>query len=133
MKKIIILTLFFAVGLIVAGCKNDHNTIQKSLLIKGWTHSSEESIPGEFEVYRPSNYKEFPASRYRQIFNFRDNDLCEYLVLEANDGHTMKNGNWEFDDKANTLKISNGNSEVLYEFEVIELSDNLLKLKTNSH
>ena len=133
MRKIIIFTLFFAAGVIITGCKNDHNTIQKSLLKKSWTHSSEESMPGEFEVYRPSDYKEFPASRYRQVFNFKDNNLCEYLVLEASDGHTLKNGNWEFDEKANVLKISNENSEVFYEFEVIELSEDLLKLKTNSH
>lgn len=133
MKKIIILTLLFAAGVIITGCKNNHNTIQKSLLEKSWTQSSEESMPGEFEVYRPSDYKELPPSRYRQIFNFRDNDLCEYLVLEANDRHTLKNGSWEFDEKTNILKISNENFEVLYEFEVIELGDDMLKLKTNSH
>ena len=131
MRKILILTILFATGIAFTGCKNTHNT-QRSLLEKSWTHSSEESIPGQFEVYRPSIYKEFPPARYRQIFNFKDNDVCDYLVLEPNDGHSMKNGNWKFDEKLNTIKILDENSKVLYEFEVIELKDDLLKLKAKN-
>ena len=129
MRKLIILSIVIAAGISITSCKKDNNTIQRSLLENSWTHSSEESMPGQIEVYRPSNYKEFPQSRYRQIFNLKNNNLCDYLVLLPNDGQYMKNGNWEFDEKSNNIKIYNENSEVLYEYEVIELRDNLLKLK----
>ena len=129
MRKIIIITIFLAAGIIITSCKSEHTTKQSTLIEKSWTHSFEESKPGEFDVYIPSNSKEFPISRYRQVFNFKENNLCEYLVLEANDAHNMKDGNWELDEKANTIKIFNDDSEALYEFEIIELKDDLLKLK----
>ena len=129
MRKIIILTIFLALGIMITSCKNNQTSNQKTLLEKSWTHSSEESNSGEFEIYRPSDYKEFPVSRYRQVFNFKDNDQCEYLALEANDAHDMKYGKWELDEKANNIKIYNAHSELLYEYEIIELKDDLLKLK----
>ena len=129
MRKLIILSIVIAAGISITSCKKDNNTIQRSLLENSWTHSSEESIPGQIEVYRPTNYKEFPLTRFRQIFNFKYNNLCDYLVLLPNDGQYFKNAFWDFDEKANIIKIYNENSEVLYKYEVIELRDNLLKIK----
>ena len=117
------------IGIIITSCKNNETSNQKLLLEKSWTHSSEESNPGEFEIYRSSDYKEFPISRYRQVFVLKDNDQCEYLALEANDAHDMKDGKWELDDKNNNIIIYNDNSEVLYEYKIIELKDDFLKLK----
>ena len=73
--------------------------------------------------------KNFQPLRFRQIFNFKSNNLCDYLVLSPNDGHYLKNAFWDFDEKANIVKIYTKNSEVLYRYEVIELRDNLLKIK----
>ena len=132
MRKVIVFTIFLTAGIISTSCKTNQTTQQKSLLEKSWTHSMEESQPEQFEVFRPTNYKEFPVSRYRQVFDFKDNNLCEYLVLEPNDAHSMKNGKWELDEKSKALKIFNENFEVMYEYEVIELSNELLKLKANN-
>ena len=129
MRSILLLTILLAVGISMTSCKNNQTSDQKKLLEKSWTHSSEESKAGEFEIYRPSDYKEFPVSRYRQVFNFKDNDQCKYLALEANDAHDMKDGKWELDGKANNIKIYNAHSELLYEYIIIELKDDLLKIK----
>ena len=129
MRNIIITTLLLALGIIFTMCRNDQSSKKISLLEKSWTHSFEDSKAGEFEIYRPSDYKEFPVSRYRQVFNFKANNQCEYLVLEANDAHCMKNGKWELDNKTNNIIIYDDNSEALYEYEIIELKDDLLKLK----
>ena len=129
MRKLIILSIVIAAGISITSCNKDNETIQRSLLENSWTHSYEESIPGQIEVYRPTNYKEFPPLRFRQIFNFKSNNLCDYLVLSPNDGHYLKNAFWDFDEKANIIKIYTKNSEVLYRYEVIELRDNLLKIK----
>ena len=132
MRKILLLTILLAVGIGITSCKNNETSNQKLLLEKSWTHSSEESNSGEFEIYRPSDYKEFPVSRYRQVFNFKDNDQCEYLALEANHAHDMKDGKWELDEKKNSIIIYNDNSEVLYQYKIIELKDDLLKLIANN-
>ena len=129
MRKLIILSIVIAIGISITSCKKDNNTIQWSLLENSWTHSFEESIPGQIEVYRPTNYKEFPILRFRQIFNFKHNNICDYLVLLPNDGQYFKNAFWDFDEKANIIKIYNENHAVLYKFEVIELGDNLMKIK----
>lgn len=132
MRNIVVLTLIFISGIIIISCNEDNNFIQSSLLYKSWTYSYEESTSAQFEVYRPTNYKKFPPSRFRQVFNLKENNLCEYLVLLPNDSQYLNNGNWEFDEKTNVIKIYNENSEILYVYEVIELRDNLLKLKANN-
>ncbi len=131
MRKLILLTVVFASAMMIASCeKND--VIQVSSLEKSWTQSYEEKISENIEIYRPSDYKDFSLSRYRQIFNFDDNNVCNYLVLAANDGHYMETGSWEYNDKTNIIKIFSSNFEMLYEFEVVALTDNLLKLKATN-
>ncbi len=132
MRKIIAVTLIFIAGIINTSCNENNNIIQSALLNKSWTYSYEENVEDQFEVFRPTNYKKFPPSRFRQVFNFKDNNLCEYLVLLPNDSQYMNNGNWEFDEKTNIIKIYNENSEILCIYEVIELRDNLLKVKAKN-
>ena len=132
MRKTIMLTVFILTGMIITSCMNNQTVIQRFLFEKSWTHSSEESVDGEFDIYRPSNYKEFPPRRFRQVFIFKDNKLCDYLTLSPNDAHFMKNGSWDYDEKTNIMSIYNENSEKLYEFKVMELNDTLLKLKVNN-
>ena len=99
-------------------------------LQKSWSRSYEEEISKEIQIYRPSNYKEFPPSRYRQVFEFEANNVCKYLVLAENDGHYMENGKWEYDESTKIIKIFSSTSEILYEFKVVELTNNLLKLES---
>jgi len=131
-RKFIILTSLFVAGIILTSCNEDNNFIQSSLLYKSWTYSYEENVEDQFVVYRPTNYKKFPPSRFRQVFNLKENNLCEYLVLLPNDSQYLNNGNWEFDNKTNIIKIYNENSEIWCIYEVIELKDNLLKVKAKN-
>ena len=98
-------------------------------LQKSWSRSYEEEISKEIQIYRPSNYKEFPPSRYREVFEFEANNVCKYLILAENDGHYMENGKWEYNESTKIIKIFNSNSEIKYEFEVVELTNDLLKLR----
>ena len=41
----------------------------------------------------------------------------------------MEKGKWEFDEKTNSIKVLNSDSEIIYEFEIVGLTDDLLKLK----
>ena len=98
------------------------------LIERSWTHSYEEEGDNTSLIYRPSNFKEFSSSRFRQYFDFKDNNVCAYLVLSPNDAHYIKEGVWEYDESNNIIKIMNG-TDIVFEFKVLELDKNILKLK----
>ncbi len=105
--------------------ENEVKSSQTSLLKQTWLHSYEES----YDIYRPSDYKDFPASWYRQSFIFEDNNICLYSVSAPNDAHYGEKGKWKLDTDSNILEIRNQKSEVLYRFKIIELKKDLLKMK----
>lgn len=114
--------------MITRSCKKNDEVNNVAFLEKSWTQSFEEKTSDEIEIYRPSDFVDFPLSRYRQIFKFDDN-ACHYLVLAENDGHYMAKGSWEYNDKTNIIKIFSSNSQMIYEFEVVEVTEHLLKMK----
>lgn len=131
MRKFFLFTIVFT-SVMISSCEQNDVVIQASLLEKGWTHSFEEKTSGEIEIYRPGDYKDFPLSRYRQMFNFEANNVCDYRVLAANDGHHMETGRWEYKKKKNVIRIFNSKSVMIYEFDILELTDNLLKMKAKN-
>ncbi len=118
-----LLIIFF----LLLSCKkdNENNTIQISLLKKTWVHSYEES----YNIYRPSDYMDFPPSRYRQSFTFKDNNVCYYSVLAPDDRHYREEGKWKLDANTNFLEVTNSKSEVLHRFKIVELNKNILKVE----
>ena len=131
MRKDIILTLFVAIGLSITSCSNISKVAHSPMLEKSWTHVTEESSE-QYDLYRPSDYKEFPPSRFRQVFDFKENGVCEYLFLEPTDRHTMRTGKWNLDEKTNTIKVYDQDSVLLYQFEVVEMGEDILKLKATN-
>lgn len=128
---------FIIINLVVVGFTNcehndDSDAIKKSLLEKSWIQSYEEKTSEAIEIFRPSDYKEFPLSRYRQIFHFYENKICDYRVLAANDGHYMASGSWMLNSQKNTITIYNSENKVLYVWEVVELKDTILKMKAKN-
>ncbi len=129
-KKNIFTAFIILICLATTSCEEDSNNTQISLLKKSWTNSYEESLyEKSFTVYRPSDYMDFPPSRYRQVFNFKEDDICSYSVLAPNDGHYMSDGIWKFYKSKNIIKIFNKDYDVLYEFKILELTEDILKLK----
>jgi hypothetical protein len=129
MSRLLLLLFLFAFILLGTSCEKNEDATRMPLLEKSWTQSYEESTSESFEVYRPSDYQVFPVSRYRQVFNFKDNHVCAYRVLAPNDGHYMENGSWTYNAVTHRIKIFSPNFSLLYAFEVVELQDNMLKLK----
>ncbi|WPR74067.1 hypothetical protein [Algoriphagus sp. NG3] len=132
MRNLNILPLALLLSMLILGCDNDNEIIQTSILKMKWIESFEEKTSEEIEIYRPGDYDDFPASRYRQVFIFDDNGEIEYSVLATNDAHYMAKGSWEYNEKTKILKIYNSDSEKIYEFEIIELTNQVLKLKANN-
>ena len=129
MSRFILISLVLISALTLITCKESKEGFQTALLEKSWTQSYEEKTADEIEIYRPSQSKEFPMSRYRQIINFQENHQCEYLVLSENDGHYMENGTWEFNDVTNSITIFNSDADIIYEIEILELTNSILKVK----
>ena len=132
MRRLIFFGLIWALVPLLTSCENSKKEVQMILLEKSWTQSFEEKTTENIEIYRPSDSKNFPMARYRQIFNFLDNEVCEFLVLADNDAHAMEKGRWYFNDKASSIKISNLDSELLYDFEIVQLTEDILMLKTKN-
>ncbi len=104
---------------------NENQNTQVSFLKQTWYHPYEE----DYTIYRPNDYKDFPASRYRQSFTFEDNNVCSYSVLSPNDAHYDKKGKWNFNTADNILEIRNLKSRVVYKFKIIELNKDILKVQ----
>ena len=64
------------------------------------------------------------------MFYFESNNVCEYSVLAPNDAHYTARGTWEYKENTDVLKIYSSGSEKIYEFEVVEVTNDVLTLKT---
>ena len=117
--------------LIITGCNKNDELIQPFNLKMNWIESHEENTSGEIKIYRPGDFNDFQLSRYRQVFNFGDNNVCEYRVLAPNDAHYMAIGSWEYKHKTKILMIYNSDLQKIYDFELVELTNQVLKLKAN--
>jgi hypothetical protein len=129
MEKLFYKVIILSIAIILTCCEKEKDTFQISMLKKSWTHSYEENTSENYDIYRPSDYKIFPASHFRHVFYFKDNNVCDYLVLAPDDAHYMEEGIWEFNEKTNIIRVMNMESDILFKLEIIELSDDLLKLK----
>ena len=68
-------------------------------LLGSWTHSHEED-PGDGslrEIYRPSHW-EFPPSRGRRGYEFREGGLCKIVGIAPADRATRSKGSWRLEE-----------------------------------
>ena len=72
--------------------------------------------------------KEFSTSWFRQVYEFKSDNVCKYLVLSPNDAHYFEEGTWEYDTNDNLLKIFDQNGNSIAEYRIVELNENILKL-----
>lgn len=129
MRKLKILIVTLVIVVVMIGCEKNNDAIIIPLLKQSWTESHEENPSQNIRIYRPSDYKEFPVTRYRQLFIFQDNNKCDYLKLAANDAHFMILGTWAYEEENKILTIFNKESEVAHKYEMMELRKNVLKLR----
>ncbi len=127
--KIFLFLLFVVFFLVSCNTTDiqDSGEINIVQLKKEWTHSFEEDY-NSVRVYRPSNYKEFQAAWFRQIYFFENNNKCSYLVLAPDDGHYFNQGIWYYKPDTQALTILDSLEQVVIKYKIIELSDEILKL-----
>ncbi|QCX38066.1 hypothetical protein FF125_06355 [Aureibaculum algae] len=120
----------FIFGLIFTtiSCSSDDvdlNPNYPSEFINTWLESYEES----YGIYRPSDYKIFPESIYRQSYTFMINNECEYLVLSPVDAHYIEKGYWEYIEKDNVINIYNPDKELFKKLKVTSIAAELLQIE----
>lgn len=94
---------------------------------KEWYHSYEEEIDS-IKIYRPSDYKEFPPTRFRQRYILEDNNVCQYFVLDSKDAHYYESGYWNYLAENQILQILDSNSSLVDEYKILALRTDLLKM-----
>lgn len=99
------------------------------LLMKCWTNDFEAEGADNIRIFRSCMNHTFPAARYRNTFTLKENGDVEYSVLAPNDAHTTENGRWTYDANTRKLRITNNENVLVKEYEVVELTDDLLRLK----
>ena len=127
MKKIIF--EIFILSIVLSNCilTENENDINIKFIIKEWKHSYEEEKDSVL-IFRPSNYQEFPPSRFRGVYEFRFDYTLKYLFLAPNDGHYFKEGYWNYNSENKVLQILNSENEIIQEYQIIILEENILKL-----
>lgn len=132
MKHLFLLSIFTVnIFFILIGCSKNVSPMKTGnpqSLQKEWKHSYEESA-GNVEIYRPADYKVFTPSKFRQIYKLMAGGKCEYLVLHPADAHYMATGTWTYDPEANTVQIKNDKGERVVQFEVLDISNDIMKIQ----
>lgn len=123
-KTSLFVVLIVSLSLSKMGCESE-NVNDRGKLMKSWTRSYEEETAGMM-MFRPSDFKEFAPSRYRQVIQFENNNKCVYSVLAPNDAHFMAAGTWYFNETEKNIEIRNAENEILYDYKVVILEKNKL-------
>ncbi|MHB9054767.1 MAG: hypothetical protein ACYC2P_01260 [Paludibacteraceae bacterium] len=125
-KTILLIVLILLLALFKIACKSDAED-ENDLLRKNWIHSYEEDTTDTM-IFRPSNYRKFSSSRFRQIFEFKNDDSCQYLVPAADDDHYMESGKWQYDPSEKKLQIESLDNKKVFDYRVIQLKKNILAI-----
>lgn len=115
----------------IFACNEDqmNTTIDPSLLVNCWKHSYEEEVNDDFNIYRPCIFGEPLPSRYRHMFDLRQDHQAEYSVLAPNDAHTTMVGTWNYNSATRMLQILDSNGEIAHEYEIIAVESERLLIQ----
>ncbi len=134
MSKTPTFIIFCFVLLSFASCGKGDNEFEEINVIeelsRSWTNSwEEEDNHNPFvQIFRPSDYKEFPPAWFRQVYHFSSDFTCTYWVLASNDAHYMEEGSWRLEN-SEIIIISNEENQPVAQLKILELSTNLLKVE----
>ena len=93
-----------------------------------WVHSYEEESQGsDVNIYRPNDYEEFPASRFRMQYIFEADGSCEWFYLAPDDGHHFKSGKWKLNSDDDEVIIIEQDEQVL-RYRIVELNEDVLRM-----
>jgi len=98
-------------------------------LIGSWTDSREEgSLNPNGLVFRPTDYKTFPPSRFRFKMELAKDGTCKYLNLSPTDRHAMVDGIWNYEAESKTLVLMTTKGKVIKSYTISKADNALLLL-----
>lgn len=107
-----------------------NSTLQKSDFVKCWTDSREDNIQGAgTNIYRPCDFKDFPASRFRFRMELNENGSCNYLHLASNCAHYIAPGSWTFNAQNKHLEIRDQKEQVIWTFKILNLHKDVMEIE----
>ena len=123
--------ILFSLAFIIINCNSveskSTDKIDINFLIKEWKRSFEEETDS-VQIFRPSDYKEFPPARFRQTYDFMEDYTCKYLVLSPNDAHYFEEGTWRYDSENKILEITTSQNNIVIKYRITNLSEDLLTM-----
>jgi len=128
MKTLSLLSAILLI-LLFSNCQKEINTEYPPELLNSWVNSFEEETDNGIFIYRPSDYKVFEIRRYKGAFWFGKNNKFTYTVCSPDDAHYSKDGFWVFKSDGNEITIYNKKMEKEFEFNIVSLDKDLLKIR----
>lgn len=132
MKRSILL-LSIVMSMLITACEEpDLTGIRVSAALpQSWTHAFEEqdNANSGTRIYRLTGSREFAPSWFRDVYEFKADGACRYLVLHPADVHYMADGKYSFDQLNGILSIYDSEDDLVKAFEVIRLETDLLVMR----
>lgn len=130
------ITIFTFLLIFIYGCEEHPTELSKEFdsqdLLQSWTHSWEEEQENDtIRIYRPSDFKDFPATWFTMKYVFYENGDCEWLYLHPADAHYMKPGKWKIsrgDNKVILIYDTADKLKASLSFRIIELEKDILRI-----
>ena len=95
-------------------------------LYRHWVNAYEEEGTDGVKVYRPDTYRQFPPSRFRMAYVFRQDSTCDWFYLDPADAHQFRAGTWARDGQIqDVIHINQGGTVVSY--RIVELTQDILR------
>jgi len=124
-------TLFLCLAFTISCTTNmDEDSLRTDFLVNCWTHSMEEDPDGTTQVYRTCDSMDFPASRFRMVFDLKADGSCTYLELSPVDAHMMVPGTWSFENGTQRLMIFAEKGDPAFMMTVEKLEEQVVELRS---
>ena len=98
-------------------------------LHQSWTHSYEEEKKDSGSIFRPTNYKVFPTSRFRLRMVFFPDGYFLWLYLAPDNRHYLMSGHWTLDPREKDVIHIRGDLGGQSSFRILELKKDLLRIE----
>ena len=124
--------ILFVVLLVIycISCSNSTETseLDNEDIYTTWVHSYEEQNTYYPQLFRPIDYKEFGASRFRMQYTFNQDGSCQWLVLDAGDAHYFQSGTFLRIEQTVLIYDTYGTLQDYISFKITNLKQNLLEI-----
>jgi hypothetical protein len=119
--------ILFVVLLVMNCISCSKSTEPSEFIYNTWVHSYEEQDTYYPQLFRPIDYKEFGASRFRMEYTFNQDGSCQWKVLDPKDAHYLQSGTFLRVEEKVLIFDTDGTLKEYISFKITNLKENLLE------